>query len=156
MLSLSDQNDLLLRLVLDSSLVTSRLMLHFDDTLSVVNDAQLNSALNTYKEIIHLMKRASEQRKRIAGEKLTVGQEKEKDDWGCLHLAIGTTTTIVVLSTKATRCGHDESRNGFNAERWSSERCLRSVRYSRNLVTLQHQTIRSSYHRRLRISQYVG
>lgn len=58
----------------DSSLVTSRLMLHFDDLLSVVNDAQLHSALNTYKEITHLMKRASEQRKRIAGEKLTVGR----------------------------------------------------------------------------------
>ena len=49
-------------------------MLHFDDLLSVVNDAQLNSALNTHKEITHLMKRASEQRKRIAGEKLTVGR----------------------------------------------------------------------------------
>ena len=47
-------------------------MVHFDDLLSVVNDAQLKSALNTYKEIIQLIKRASEQRKRRAGDKLTV------------------------------------------------------------------------------------
>ena len=55
-------------------MVTSRVMLQFDDLLSVVNDAQLNSALNTYKEIMHLMKRASEQKKRYAGEKLTVSE----------------------------------------------------------------------------------
>ncbi len=53
-------------------MVTSRVTVHFDDLLSVVNDAQLKSALNTYKEITQLMKRASEQRKRIAGDKLTV------------------------------------------------------------------------------------
>ena len=53
-------------------MVTSRVMIHFDDLLSVVNDAQLKSALNTYKEVIQLMKRASEQRKRKAGDKLTV------------------------------------------------------------------------------------
>ncbi len=47
-------------------------MAHFDDLLSVVNDAQLKSALNAYKEITQLMKRASEQRKRKAGDKLTV------------------------------------------------------------------------------------
>jgi len=56
----------------DSTMVTSRVMIHFDDLLSVVNDAQLKSALNTYKEVTQLMKRASEQRKRIAGDKLTV------------------------------------------------------------------------------------
>ena len=33
----------------------------------------LKSALNTYKEVTQLMKQASEQRKRIAGDKLTVG-----------------------------------------------------------------------------------
>ena len=44
-------------------MITSRVMVHFDDLLSVVNDAQLKSALNTYKEIIQLMKRASAQRK---------------------------------------------------------------------------------------------
>ena len=49
--------------------------MHFDDLLSVVNDAQLKSALNTYKEITQLMKRASEQRKRKAGDKLTVGTD---------------------------------------------------------------------------------
>jgi hypothetical protein len=48
-------------------------MVQFDDFLSVVNDAQLKSALNTYTEITQLMKRASDQRKRNAGEKLTVG-----------------------------------------------------------------------------------
>jgi hypothetical protein len=53
-------------------MVTSRVTIHFDDLLSVVNDAQLKSALNTYKEITQLMKRASEQRKRKAGDKLTV------------------------------------------------------------------------------------
>ncbi|CAF1624151.1 unnamed protein product, partial [Adineta ricciae] len=54
----------------DSTMVTSRVMVHFDDLLSVVNDAQLKSALNTYKEITQLMKRASEQRKQKAGDKL--------------------------------------------------------------------------------------
>ena len=53
-------------------MVTSRLMIQFEDLLSVVNDAQLHSALNAYKEITHLMKKASEERKRYAGEKLTV------------------------------------------------------------------------------------
>lgn len=57
-------------------MITSRVMVHFDDLLSVVNDAQLKSALNTYKEITQLMKRASEQRKRKAGDKLTVGVER--------------------------------------------------------------------------------
>jgi hypothetical protein len=47
-------------------------MMHFDDLLSVVNDAQLNSALNAYKEITQLMKRASEQQKQNIGEKLIV------------------------------------------------------------------------------------
>lgn len=46
--------------------------MQFDDLLSVVNDAQLNSALTTYKEITHLIKKASDQKKRFAGEKLTV------------------------------------------------------------------------------------
>jgi hypothetical protein len=59
-------------LFVDSTMVTSRVMVHFDDLLSVVNDAQLKSALNTYKEITQLMKRASEQRKRKAGDRLTV------------------------------------------------------------------------------------
>ncbi len=53
-------------------MVNSRVMVHFDDLLSVINDAQLKSALNAYKEITQLMKRASEQRKRKAGDKLTV------------------------------------------------------------------------------------
>jgi len=53
-------------------MVTSRLMVQFDDLLSVVNDAQFNSALNTYKEITQLMKQASEQRKKSVGDKLTV------------------------------------------------------------------------------------
>ena len=53
-------------------MVTSRVMVHFDDLLSVVNDAQLKSALNAYKEVLHLIKRASEQRKRTVGDKLTV------------------------------------------------------------------------------------
>lgn len=53
-------------------MVASRVSVHFDDLLSVVNDAQLKSALNTYKEITQLMKRASEQRKRKAGNQLTV------------------------------------------------------------------------------------
>lgn len=53
-------------------MVTSRMMLQFDDLLSVINDAQLKSALNAYKEISQLIKRASEQRKRKAGDKLTV------------------------------------------------------------------------------------
>ncbi|CAF5193700.1 unnamed protein product, partial [Rotaria magnacalcarata] len=55
----------------DSTMVTSRVMIHFDDLLLVLNDAQLKSALNAYKEITHLVKRASEQKKRIAGDKLT-------------------------------------------------------------------------------------
>jgi hypothetical protein len=59
-------------------MVTSRVMVHFDDLLSVVNDAQLNSALSTYKEITQLMKRASEQRKCNAGDKLTVRILKTK------------------------------------------------------------------------------
>ncbi len=53
-------------------MVNSRVMVHFDDLLSVINDAQLKSALNAYKEITQLVKRASEQRKRKAGDKLTV------------------------------------------------------------------------------------
>ena len=52
---------------------TSRVMVHFDDLLSVLNDAQLKSALNAYKEVRQLMKRASEQRKRKMGDRLTVG-----------------------------------------------------------------------------------
>ncbi|CAF2635182.1 unnamed protein product [Rotaria sp. Silwood2] len=55
----------------DSTMITSRVMIHFDDLLSVLNDAQLKSALNTYKEIIELMDRASEQRKRIVEDKFT-------------------------------------------------------------------------------------
>ncbi|CAF3503531.1 unnamed protein product [Rotaria sp. Silwood1] len=62
----------------DSSMVTSRVMVHFDDLLSVINDAQLKSALNTYKEITQLMKRASEQRKRIAGDKLTKLEQQQQ------------------------------------------------------------------------------
>ncbi|CAF3619670.1 unnamed protein product [Rotaria sordida] len=62
----------------DSTMVTSRVMVHFDDLLSVVNDAQLKSALNTYKEITQLMKRASEQRKRIAGDKLTKLEQQQQ------------------------------------------------------------------------------
>ena len=58
-------------------MVTSRVMIHFDDLLSVVNDAQLKSALNTYKEIMQLMKRASDQRKRKAGDKMTVGSSAD-------------------------------------------------------------------------------
>ncbi|UJR30291.1 hypothetical protein I4U23_017829 [Adineta vaga] len=61
----------------DSTMVTSRVMIHFDDLLSVVNDAQLKSALNTYKEITQLMKRASEQRKRKAGDKLTKLEQQQ-------------------------------------------------------------------------------
>lgn len=53
-------------------------MVHFDDLLSVVNDAQLKSALNTYKEITQLMKRASDQRKQTAGDKLIVEISKKK------------------------------------------------------------------------------
>jgi hypothetical protein len=64
------ENDLFF--FIDSTMVTSRVTVHFDDLLSVVNDAQLKSALNTYKEVTQLMKRASEQRKRKAGDKLTV------------------------------------------------------------------------------------
>ncbi|CAF4460629.1 unnamed protein product, partial [Rotaria sp. Silwood2] len=62
----------------DSTMVTSRVMVHFDDLLSVVNDAQLKSALSTYKEITQLMKRASEQRKRIAGDKLTKLEQQQQ------------------------------------------------------------------------------
>lgn len=53
-------------------MVASRVMVQFDDFLSVVNDAQLKSALNTYKEITQLMKQASEQKKRNVGNKLAV------------------------------------------------------------------------------------
>ncbi|CAF3325657.1 unnamed protein product [Rotaria socialis] len=60
----------------DSTMVTSRVMIHFDDLLSVFNDAQLKSALNAYKEITHLMKRALEQKKRIAGDKLTKSEQQ--------------------------------------------------------------------------------
>lgn len=53
-------------------MIASRLMIHFDDLLTVVNDAQLTSALNTYQEITQLMKQASDQRKQSVGEKLAV------------------------------------------------------------------------------------
>lgn len=53
-------------------MITSRVMVHFDDLLTVVNDTQLTSALNTYQEITQLMKQASDQRKQLVGEKLTV------------------------------------------------------------------------------------
>ena len=53
-------------------MISSRVMVHFDDLLTVVNDAQLTSALNTYQEITQLMKQASDQRKQHVGEKLTV------------------------------------------------------------------------------------
>lgn len=62
----------------DSTMVTSRVMLHFDDLLSVINDAQLKSALNAYKEILQLIKRSSEQRKSKAGEKLTKLEEQQQ------------------------------------------------------------------------------
>jgi len=75
------------RYSIDSTMITSRVMVHFDDLLSVVNDAQLKSALNTYKEIIQLMKRASAQRKQIAGDKLTVCIRKETEK-GDLHFTI--------------------------------------------------------------------
>ncbi|CAF1384831.1 unnamed protein product, partial [Rotaria magnacalcarata] len=55
---------------MDSSMISARVMLHFDGLLSVLSDAQLKSAVNTYKEITELMKRASEQRKRSAEDKL--------------------------------------------------------------------------------------
>ncbi|CAF4699612.1 unnamed protein product [Rotaria sp. Silwood1] len=55
----------------DSTMITSRVMIHFDDLLSVLNDAQLKSALNTYKEITELMNRAAEQTKRYAEDKFT-------------------------------------------------------------------------------------
>ncbi len=58
-------------------MVTSRVMVHFDDLLSVVNDAQLTSALNTYQEITQLMNKASDQRKLNVGEKLMVCIEKK-------------------------------------------------------------------------------
>ncbi|CAF4809010.1 unnamed protein product [Rotaria sp. Silwood1] len=45
----------------DSSMIVSRVMIEFDDLLSVLNDTQLKSALNTYKEITQLMKRARQQ-----------------------------------------------------------------------------------------------
>jgi hypothetical protein len=54
-------------------MVASRVTIQIDDLLSVVNDAQLKSALNTYQEIMQLIKQASEQKKRNVGDKLTVG-----------------------------------------------------------------------------------
>ncbi|CAF4550035.1 unnamed protein product [Rotaria sp. Silwood1] len=45
----------------DSSMIISRVMIEFDDLLSVLNDTQLKSALNTYKEITELMKRTRQQ-----------------------------------------------------------------------------------------------
>ncbi|CAF1314302.1 unnamed protein product [Adineta ricciae] len=60
----------------DSSLVTSRIMINFDDFLSVINDAQFNSALNAYKEITQLMKRASEQKKRKVGEQMNKSERQ--------------------------------------------------------------------------------
>ena len=57
---------------IDSTMITSCVVLQFDDLLSIFNDAQLKSALDTYKEITELMKQASEQRKVSAGNKLTV------------------------------------------------------------------------------------
>jgi hypothetical protein len=53
-------------------MVSSRVMIKFDDLLTVFNDAQFKSALNAYQEIRQLMKQASEQKKRIAKDKLTV------------------------------------------------------------------------------------
>jgi hypothetical protein len=53
-------------------MVASRVMIKFDDLLSVFNDAQFKSALAAYQEITQLMKQASEQKKLIAGDKLTV------------------------------------------------------------------------------------
>ncbi|CAF1022643.1 unnamed protein product [Didymodactylos carnosus] len=61
----------------DSSLVASRVQLHFDDLLWVVNDAQLKSAMNTYLEITNLMKKASDQRKKKAQDKL-IKQEQSR------------------------------------------------------------------------------
>ncbi|CAF2888397.1 unnamed protein product [Rotaria sp. Silwood2] len=40
-------------------MIVSRVMVEFDDLLSVLNDTQLKSALNTYKEITELMKRVN-------------------------------------------------------------------------------------------------
>ncbi|CAF1379368.1 unnamed protein product, partial [Didymodactylos carnosus] len=53
-----------------SSLISSRVQLHFDDLLWVVNDAQLKSAMNAYSEITKLMKKASDQRKKKAQDTL--------------------------------------------------------------------------------------
>lgn len=53
-------------------MMASRLMFVLEDLLLVINDAQLSSALNTYTEIAQLVKKASEQRKQTASDKLTV------------------------------------------------------------------------------------
>ncbi|CAF0787726.1 unnamed protein product [Adineta steineri] len=60
----------------DSSMVASRVMIEFDDFLSVLNDTQLKSALNTYKEITQLMKKASDENKRNVGNKLNKSEKQ--------------------------------------------------------------------------------
>ena len=76
-------------------------MINFDDFLSVVNDAQLNSLLNTYKEITQLMKRASEQKKRNVGEKINVRLTSravhDRTAEGDLLLEIGTASASIAV-----------------------------------------------------------
>lgn len=84
---------------------TSRVMIHFDDLLSVLNDAQLKSALNAYKEVRQLMKRASEQRKRKMGDRLTVrirGEMSNLTDWINHRYFFHDLNLVSYLETRAT------------------------------------------------------
>ncbi|CAF1100558.1 unnamed protein product [Rotaria sordida] len=79
----------------DSTMITSRVMTHFNDLLSVLNDAQLKSALNTYKEITELMNRASEQRKHYAEDKFNkLERQRQSSTYEPKSPTIGTNEPI--------------------------------------------------------------
>lgn len=143
---------------LDGTMVTSRLMLHFDDLLSVVNDAQLKSMLKTYKEIHLLIKRASEQRKRQVGDRLTVSFSSSDWNWRVNEsgwLESRRTRFIIPTTSTDNRQQRSSEYQRVNGESDEIQRSIRTIRCLGNVTSLQHQTTGFPSHRRIRDSQSV-
>ncbi|CAF1583512.1 unnamed protein product [Rotaria sp. Silwood1] len=83
----------------DSSMIISRVMIEFDDLLSVLNDTQLKSALNTYKEITELMKRSSLEDAIVKLPTPTLSSLSEVDIESNVHDISDTNVIIDILST---------------------------------------------------------
>ncbi|CAM4823866.1 unnamed protein product [Rotaria magnacalcarata] len=108
----------------DSSMISARVMLHFDDLLSVLNDAQLKSALNTYKEIMGLMKRASEQQKRSSGDKLVDGEDC---NCFCSHfvLKLDRQQQSPIFQARTSRTDINEQASSVNSEQQANDPFIR-------------------------------